>query len=217
MSVFQLLKQKMQSCKQLKSNHASVMVLDSLSEPPVTAEMRSWVRGTEGPWSQSLCSSVQFSSGTQSCPTLWDPVDRSMPGLPVLHQLLQSEVPFPSSALGSHGVSQNPPSCQTRAWASAFDRALSEGGVCSQELGNGILLQTEEAHLRLPQDHAPPQLWSPHLFSLLLHSSLRLSLLAPGSLPFLTLFQSPSSFFLSSRFHSFHTHSLSTYYVPGPL
>ena len=31
---------------------------------------------------------VQFSSVAQSCPTLWDPMDCSTPGLPVLHQLL---------------------------------------------------------------------------------------------------------------------------------
>ena len=33
--------------------------------------------------------SVQFSSFTQSCPTLCDPMNRSMPGLPVHHQLLE--------------------------------------------------------------------------------------------------------------------------------
>ena len=33
------------------------------------------------------CSSVQFSSVTQSCPTLCDPMNRSTPGLPVHHQL----------------------------------------------------------------------------------------------------------------------------------
>ena len=32
---------------------------------------------------------VQFSSVTQSCPTLCDPMNRSMPGLPVHHQLLE--------------------------------------------------------------------------------------------------------------------------------
>ena len=32
-------------------------------------------------------SSVQFSSVTQSCPTLCDPMNRSMPGFPVHHQL----------------------------------------------------------------------------------------------------------------------------------
>ena len=35
----------------------------------------------------SLQESVQFSSVTQSCPTLCDPMNRSMPGLPVHHQL----------------------------------------------------------------------------------------------------------------------------------
>ena len=33
-----------------------------------------------------ICS-VQFSSVTQSCPTLCDPMDCSMPGLPIHHQL----------------------------------------------------------------------------------------------------------------------------------
>ena len=31
----------------------------------------------------------QFSSVVQSCPTLWDPMNRSTPGLPVHHQLLE--------------------------------------------------------------------------------------------------------------------------------
>ena len=35
----------------------------------------------------SLYGSVQFSSVTQSCPTLCDPMNRSTPGLPVHHQL----------------------------------------------------------------------------------------------------------------------------------
>ena len=34
-----------------------------------------------------LRDSVQFSSVAQSCPTLWDPMDCSTPGLPVHHQL----------------------------------------------------------------------------------------------------------------------------------
>ena len=37
--------------------------------------------------SQELVSSVQFSSVAQSCPTLWDPMNCSTPGLPVHHQL----------------------------------------------------------------------------------------------------------------------------------
>ena len=35
------------------------------------------------------CTTIQFSSVTQSCPTLCDPMDCSTPGLPVHHQLLE--------------------------------------------------------------------------------------------------------------------------------
>ena len=38
-------------------------------------------------FSAAKISSVQFSSVAQSCPTLWDPMNNSMPGLPVHHQL----------------------------------------------------------------------------------------------------------------------------------
>ena len=38
---------------------------------------------TCSPWQIS----VQLSSVAQSCPTLWDPMNRSTPGLPVRHQL----------------------------------------------------------------------------------------------------------------------------------
>ena len=37
-----------------------------------------------------MFNSVQFSSVTQLCPTLCDPMNRSMPGLPIHHQLLES-------------------------------------------------------------------------------------------------------------------------------
>ena len=54
-------------------------------------------------------SSVQFSSVTQSCPTLCDPVNCSMPGLPVYHQLLeftQTHVHWVSDAIQpSHPLS----------------------------------------------------------------------------------------------------------------
>ena len=39
------------------------------------------------PWDKFVQVSVQFSSVAQSCPTLCDPMNRSMPGLPVHHQL----------------------------------------------------------------------------------------------------------------------------------
>ena len=37
---------------------------------------------------------IQFSSVTQSCPTLCDPMNPSMPGLPVHHQLLECTHPM---------------------------------------------------------------------------------------------------------------------------
>ena len=40
-----------------------------------------------GAWQAT--SPVQFSSVTQLCPTLCDPMDCSMPGFPVHHQLLE--------------------------------------------------------------------------------------------------------------------------------
>ena len=46
-----------------------------------------------------LFSTVQFSSVAQSCPTLCDPKNRSMPGLPVHHQL--SELCYPNSCPSS--------------------------------------------------------------------------------------------------------------------
>ena len=195
------------------------MVFDSLSEPPVTAEMRSWERGTEGPWLQSLCSSVQLSSGAQSCPTLCDPVDRSTPGLPVHHQLPQSKVPFPFSALGSRGSPGTHQAVRHKLGPLLLTEPCQREGSAlrSQEMRpvtvRGGRLETSPGPCTcsavVPLSPLPS-------FPLLLHSSLRLSLLAPGSLLFLILFPSPSSFSLS-RFHSFCTHSSSTYYVPGPL
>ena len=44
-------------------------------------------REVMAPSIQYMFSSVQFRSVAQSCPTLCDPMNRSMPGLPVHHQL----------------------------------------------------------------------------------------------------------------------------------
>ena len=48
-------------------------------------------RASGGQWismdPEATLSSFQFSSVAQSCPTLWDPMNRSTPGLPVHHQL----------------------------------------------------------------------------------------------------------------------------------
>ena len=50
---------------------------------------QAWFPSLLQPVYTSQFSSVQFSSVTQSCPTLWDPMNRSTPGLPVHHQLLE--------------------------------------------------------------------------------------------------------------------------------
>ena len=58
-------------------------------------------------------STVQFSSVTQSCPTLCNPMNRSTPGLPVHHQLLeftQTDVHWVGDAIQpSHPLSSPSP------------------------------------------------------------------------------------------------------------
>ena len=58
-------------------------------------------------------SSVQFSSVAQSCPTLYDPMNRSIPGLPVHHQLpefTQTHVQVSDAIQPSHPLSCPSPS-----------------------------------------------------------------------------------------------------------
>ena len=50
--------------------------------------MYNWYWGLLKEW--TLVNSVQFSSVSQSCPTLCDPMNHSIPGLPVYHQLPES-------------------------------------------------------------------------------------------------------------------------------
>ena len=73
--------------------------------------------------------SVQFSSVTQSCPTLCDPVNHSMPGLPVHHQLpeftqthvhrvsdaIQPSHPLLSPSLPDPGIEPGSPALKTDA------------------------------------------------------------------------------------------------------
>ena len=58
-------------------------------------------------------SSIQFASVAQSCPTLCDPMNRSMPGVPVHHQLpefTQTHVDWVSDAIQpSHPLSSSSP------------------------------------------------------------------------------------------------------------
>ena len=58
-----------------------------------------------------VCKCLQFSSVTQSCPTLCDPLDGSMPGLPVHHQLQEFTqlVPVESVMPSNHLILCHPP------------------------------------------------------------------------------------------------------------
>ena len=62
-----------------------VLKTDSLPTVPPGKPMNTHYK--EGIYEILYCSSVQCSSVAQLCPTLCDPMNRSMPGLPVHHQL----------------------------------------------------------------------------------------------------------------------------------
>ena len=67
----------------------------------------------ESVWSKNRKTILQFSSVAQSCLTLCDPMNRSMPGLPVHHQLpefTQTRVHRVSDAIQpSHPLSSSSP------------------------------------------------------------------------------------------------------------
>ena len=83
---------------------------------------------------RSSNSSVQFSSVTQSCPTLCDPMNHSTPGLPVHHQLsefTQTHVHRISDAIQpSHPLlSPSPPAPNPSQNQSLFQRVNSSHEV----------------------------------------------------------------------------------------
>ena len=81
------------------------MCTDSCTTSPILQQGKQSSGTTELEKSQwPPTTSVQFSSFTQSCPTLCDPMNCSTPGLPVHHQLLEStqthvELMMPSNHL----------------------------------------------------------------------------------------------------------------------
>ena len=101
------------------------------------AEARNaYVSSSSFPWGflKLLFSSVQFSSVAQSCPTLWDPMNRSTPGLPVHHQLpefTQTHVHQVSDAIQpSHPLSSpSPPAPNPSQHQSLFQRVNSSHEV----------------------------------------------------------------------------------------
>ena len=86
---------------------------------------------------------TQFSSVTQSCLTLCDPMDYSMPGLPVYHQLpeyTQTHVHLVSDAIQpSHPLSSpSPPAFNLSQLQGLFQRVSS-----SHQVDKGLELQLQ--------------------------------------------------------------------------
>ena len=66
---------------------------------------------------------LQFSSVTQSCGTLCDPTDRSTPGLPVHHQLLE----FTQTHIHQVGDAIQPPHSLSSLSPTAFNLSQHQG------------------------------------------------------------------------------------------
>ena len=76
-----------------------IVVLEKILESPLDCKIKLVNPKGNQPWifigrtdaeAEAPILSVQFSSVTQSCPTLCDPMNCSIPGLPVHHQLPES-------------------------------------------------------------------------------------------------------------------------------
>ena len=129
-----------------------VETLNHLPYPCPLKVIRSWRRSPHDD-----IQSVQFSSVTQSCPTLCDPMNRSTPGLPVHHQLpefTQTHVHRVSDAIQpSHPLlSPSPPAPNPSQHQSLFQWVNSSHEVAK------ILVFHSALALFLPKN---TQDWSP--------------------------------------------------------
>ena len=108
----------------------------------------------------TLFSSVQFSSVAQSCPTLCDPVDCSMPGLPVHHHLLeftQTHVHRVSDAIQpSHPLSSpSPPALNLSQHQSLFKWVSS-----SHQVAKALELQLQHQSFQMNAQDWVPLRWT---------------------------------------------------------
>ena len=126
---------------------------DSYTCPPVwpTSVLDQKTGAADG-WRLEPFPQNQFSSVTQSCLTLCDPMDCSMPGFPVLHQLLeisqthvhrvgdaiQPSHPLSSPCSPAFSLSQQAPGCHAAKW-----RPLSLPGMASDRNGRGRVFYWE--------------------------------------------------------------------------
>ena len=97
--------------------------------------------------------SVQFSSVAQSCPTLCDPMDHSMPGLPVHHQLLdstQTHVHWVGDAIqASHPLSfPSPPAVSLSQHQGLFKWVSSSHQVAKQSTGASASTSLLSMHIQ---------------------------------------------------------------------
>ena len=103
----------------------------------------------------SITRSDQFSSVIQSCPTLWDPMGCSIPGLPVLHYLpefAQTHVGWVSDAIQlSHPLS--PPS--SFALSLSQHQGLFQWVSSSHQVAKVLELQLRHQPLMSIQDWFP--------------------------------------------------------------
>ena len=105
-------------------------------------------------WYLKLYLSVQFSSVTQSCPTLCDPMNCSMPGLPVHHQLpesTQTHVHWVCDAIQpSHPLlSPSPPAPVLNHLNECINFKLSSS-ILSQEIWSSVLFLHYSSKNSLP-------------------------------------------------------------------
>ena len=105
---------------------------------------------------------VQFSSVAQSCPTLCDPMNRSMPGLPVHHQLpqfIQTHVHWVSDAIQpSHPLlSPSPPAFNLSQHQGLFKWVSS-----SYQVANVLEFQLQHQSFQCSGDKS----WTPRTYLL---------------------------------------------------
>ena len=110
-------------CHEVMGPDAMILVFSVLSFKPAFSFSFTFIKRLFS------SSSVQFSSVTQSCPTLCDPMDYSPPGLPVHHQLLeftQTHVHWVGDAIQpSHPLSSPSPSASNHSQPQGLFKSVS--------------------------------------------------------------------------------------------
>ena len=122
-------------------------------------------------YNESLSPSTdQFSSVAQSCPTLGDPMNRSMPGLPVHHQLpestqthvhrvsdaIQPSHPLSSPSPPAPSPSQHQGLCLSIWWFGILGELVGAAGCCAVAKSCLTLCDHGLQHARLPSPSLSP-------------------------------------------------------------